>query len=124
MSMPARRDEIEHGLGSLQPLPRIFTARPAPARGRSTAASTAVWCAAAGAVTVASFWAYLGAFELAGDASPRLLPQPDASRAQLPGCTALTLDRPSGRTTAEPCHGPAPLVRDTLAARLAEPRTR
>lgn len=122
--MPARRDEIEHGLGSLQPLPRIFRARPVSARGRSEVASTAVWCAAAGVVAVASFWAYLGALELASDTNPRLLPQPDEHRAQLPGCTALTLDRPSGRTTAEPCPGPAPMLRDALAARLAKPRTR
>jgi hypothetical protein len=121
--MPARRDGIERGLDGLPVRTRIGGVN-ARARGRRGGASIAACWAAAGLLLVAGFWAYLGALELAGGAISRLLPQSETVGARGPGCTVLTLDRPSGRTTAGPCPGAAPVVRNALTAHLGarEPR--
>jgi hypothetical protein len=114
--MPARR---EHTHGHL----RSPIAQGSRASALARLAGAAVRWAALGLVLVASFWVYLGAVELIGG-EEAIVSTSEVPEARGAGCTALTLDRPSGRTSAGPCHGPALMLRETLAARLPEPSAR
>jgi hypothetical protein len=119
--MPARREQTHDHFGRSPGRWQIADRPRASAlAGRGLAAIAARW-AAAGLLLVASFWAYLGAAELAGGTVPGASHRRDAPEAQGPGCTVLTLNRSSGHTTAGPCLGPAQILRDTLTARLSGP---
>jgi hypothetical protein len=72
--------------------------------------------AALGLVLVASFWAYLGTAELI-DVEEALVSTREVPQAHGVGCTALSLDRTSGRTSAGPCDRPALMLLETLASR-------
>jgi hypothetical protein len=119
--MSARREHTHDHFGSLPG--QLRTARRSQASAFADLTLIATRWAALGLVLVASFWAYLGAAELAGGATPDV-PAREATEAHGAGCTVLRLDRPSGRTIAAPCVGPAPILRETLAARPTEPATR
>jgi hypothetical protein len=71
-------------------------ARHASRRRRRGPAAAALVCGLAGFLLGAGFWAYMGLRELGLDGL-------GAARTPAPGCTALSLDRPSGRTVASPC---------------------
>jgi hypothetical protein len=114
--MPARRKHTHGHPG------RVGRRSRASALARLAFAATR-WTAL-GFVLVASFWAYLGAVELIGGEEAVASSRGEAPEAHRVGCTALRLDRPSGRTRAEPCHGPALMLRETLAARLPDPAAR
>ena len=119
--MSARR---EHTHGRFASLPgRLRTARKSQTSAFADLTLIATRWAALGLVLVASFWAYLGAAELAGGTTPDVSAR-EAPEAHGAGCTVLKLDRPSGRTIAAPCVGPALILRETLAARTPEPATR
>ena len=119
--MSARREHT-HGYWGRLPGP-LRTARRSQASAFADLIFSATRWAALGLVLVASFWAYLGAAELAGGATPDVSAR-EAPEAHGAGCTVLKLDRPSGRTIAAPCVGPALILRETLAARPPEPATR
>jgi hypothetical protein len=68
----------------------------------------------------AAFWIVLGLQELTVGASPSLSPLPEPQSLQAPGCTSLAIDRRRGHTTAEPCLGHVPPLREALAAGLAD----
>jgi hypothetical protein len=110
-----------HGHSGSRP-DRSGATRDAPTFARLSLAS-ARW-AVVGLVLVASFWTYLGVAELAGDATREGPAAEDATLSRGPGCTVLTLDRSSGRTSAAPCMGPALMLRETLAGRLPDPASR
>ena len=119
--MSARREHTHGRFGSLPG--SLRTARRSQARACAHLTLAATRWAALGLVLVAIFWAYLGAAELAGGATPDA-PAREAPEAHGAGCTVLKLDRPSGRTIAAPCVGPALILRETLAARLPAPTAR
>lgn len=122
--MPARREQTHGHFGSLpgrlHVMDKMEKARASALAGRGPV-FIAARLAAAGFLLVAGFLAYLGAAELAGSAVPGTSSRRETPESHDPGCTALTLDRLSGRTTAEPCHGPALILRNTLTARLSDP---
>jgi hypothetical protein len=58
----------------------------------------------------------LGVLSASDGVPPQLSPVLDTYGAPGSGCTSLTLDRMNGNTTAEPCRGSIPALREALAA--------